>query len=209
MFDCWNTLFYAETRPLALRLLASKLLHKRLSYALTKRFERSVMLAPEVDPTTTARKLLREFGLPPLPGLVSSVKRALLDADRHPYPDTFEVLQKLRKQVKVGLITNTLEVSFKPLREEFKLDSYFDVIMTSYEAGVLKPDPQIFRLALEKLGVAPHEAVMVGDNARDDVAAAEAIGMTGILIDRRQRHRDASRRIESLSELPALVAKII
>jgi 2-haloalkanoic acid dehalogenase type II len=208
LFDCWSTLFYNETRPLALRLLASKVLHKRISYVLTKRFERSVMLAAESDPEVAARNLLREFHIPPIPGLVTQVKRALRDADRHPYPETLDVLRQLKKHYQLGLITNTSEVSFKPLRKEFKLDECFDVIMTSYEAGVLKPSPEIFQLALQRLGVKPHEAVMVGDNPRDDVAAAEAVGMGAILVDRKRRHLTAPHRVESLNELPQAIAKL-
>jgi putative hydrolase of the HAD superfamily len=208
LFDCWSTLFYAEQRPLVLRVVASRLLHRRISYALTKRLERSIMLAPEADPAAVARKLLRELHLPSLPGLVSPVKGALYDTNRQPYPETLEVLRALRKRYRLGLITNTSEVSFAPLRREFGLDGYFDSIVTSYEAGILKPDPQIFRLALERLGVTPAEAVMVGDNPRDDVVAAEAIGMRAVLVDRRRRHLDAPRRIESLRELPPLLAQL-
>jgi 2-haloalkanoic acid dehalogenase type II len=207
IFDCWSTLFYAEQRPLVLRLVASKLLHRRLSYALTKRLERSMMLAPEADPSAVARKLLHELHLPPLPGLVAQVKRALHDTNRQPYPETLETLRLLKKDYALGLITNTSEVSFAPLRQEFKLDRYFDEIVTSYEAGVLKPDPQIFRLALRQLNVVPEAAVMVGDNPRDDVAAAQAIGMRAVLVDRHRRHLNAPHRVTSLRELPARAAE--
>ena len=206
IFDCWNTLFYAKQRPLVLRLItASKLLDRSLSYGLLKRFERSIMLAPEANIAATARKMLRGFGLPALPGLVGFTQRALRDAHRQVYPDSFEVLRQLGRDYKLGLITNSFEVAFEPLRQQFKLDDYFDVITTSYEAGVLKPDPKIFTLALQQLGVRPAEAIMVGDNPRDDVKAAEALGMTGILVDRRRRHLQAPRRVESLSELPELL----
>jgi hypothetical protein len=77
IFDCWNTLFYAQARPLLLELLSKTLLHKRISYVLTKRFERSIMLAPEPDLPAAAAKVLRSIGLPPLPPLVRRVGRAL------------------------------------------------------------------------------------------------------------------------------------
>lgn len=54
---------------------------------------------------------------------------------------------------------------------------------TGVEPLVLgKPDPAIFRLALADLGVAPSEAAMIGDDIRNDVAAAQAVGLQGILV---------------------------
>jgi HAD superfamily hydrolase (TIGR01509 family) len=58
---------------------------------------------------------------------------------------------------------------------------YFDVIVDSTLAGVEKPDPAIFRPALGALGVAPEEAVYVGDLYDVDVLGARAAGMGAIL----------------------------
>jgi HAD superfamily hydrolase (TIGR01509 family) len=58
---------------------------------------------------------------------------------------------------------------------------YFDIIVDSTLAGVEKPDPAIFRPALDALGVLPEEAVYVGDLYDVDVAGARAAGMAAIL----------------------------
>jgi len=72
--------------------------------------------------------------------------------------------------------------------------------------GVEKPDPQIFRIALERSGVAPEHAVYVGDHPFFDVDAAREAGMFPVLIDRRGRHQDTDAlRITSLEDLPAAV----
>ncbi len=210
IFDCWNTLFYAERRPLVLRMLASRLLHHDLSYSLTKRFERSVMLKPEVNATATAKSLLRGFGLPLSSRLVARVERALQNSRHQPYPDTLETLHRLKKEgYKLGLITNSYQVSFEPLRDAYKLEDLFDVITTSYEAGELKPSQKIFTLTLKKLQVVASQAVMVGDNLRDDVQAANASGMTGVLLDRHGRHPNYSYRITELSELPGKLQELL
>jgi putative hydrolase of the HAD superfamily len=74
--------------------------------------------------------------------------------------------------------------------------------------GVEKPDPAIYRLALDRAGVDAADAAFVGDNPEFDVAPAAALGMTPVLIDRRGRHPDAAGlRVTDLRELvPALEA---
>jgi putative hydrolase of the HAD superfamily len=72
--------------------------------------------------------------------------------------------------------------------------------------GVEKPDPAIFRLALDRMGVEPAEAVYVGDSVQFDVEPATALGMVGVLLDRRHRHPDHHGiRLTSLDELPKLL----
>jgi putative hydrolase of the HAD superfamily len=59
-----------------------------------------------------------------------------------------------------------------------------DVAVVSGLAGVEKPDPAIFLQALDAAGATPEQAIHVGDNVRDDVEGAEAVGIRGILVDR-------------------------
>src|SRR5207249_8564722 len=70
----------------------------------------------------------------------------------------------------------------------WEVAALFEPIVVSGREGLEKPDPAIFRLAAERAGVAPEEAVYVGDHPRIDAAAAEAVGMASILIDRRGHH---------------------
>jgi len=60
----------------------------------------------------------------------------------------------------------------------------FEVVVASGAEGVVKPDPAIFRIACERLGVEPGEAAYVGDRLRTDAIGAAAAGLTGIWIDR-------------------------
>jgi len=73
--------------------------------------------------------------------------------------------------------------------------------------GVEKPDPAIYRLALERAGVAPENAVHVGDSPAMDMEPAESVGIRGVLLDRKGRYPSRREtRIASLKELPQLVA---
>ncbi len=53
-------------------------------------------------------------------------------------------------------------------------------IVTAQEAGVEKPHPRMFELALQKLQMQPHEVVMVGDSHERDIAGAQAMGITAV-----------------------------
>ena len=80
---------------------------------------------------------------------------------------------------------------------------YLDFIVTSTEAGADKPNPAIFRLALERAGVNSTEAVHVGDQYHLDIIGARGVGINTILLDRFDFYPDVNDcpRIHSLTEL--------
>lgn len=92
--------------------------------------------------------------------------------------DTSATLQALRSAGKVlGVITNgDREWQAKKLAS-LGLGGFFDVVLISDSEGLKKPDRRIFARALERCGVAPHEAVFVGDHPEIDVAGARAAGL--------------------------------
>jgi len=103
---------------------------------------------------------------------------------REMYPGVIETLRWLRERgYHVGSVTNRGlggELFREELRHHGLLD-LFEVLSISCEIGYLKPDPRIFRHALDALGVEPEETVMVGDSLRADVGGAKALGMTAVL----------------------------
>jgi len=81
-----------------------------------------------------------------------------------------------------------------------------ELILDSAVVGVSKPDPAIFGLALDALGVDPRDAVHVGDTPAADVEGARAAGVTPILVDPYDLHRDVDcRRVRALSEVVPLL----
>ncbi|MFM8303073.1 MAG: HAD family hydrolase [Actinomycetota bacterium] len=80
-------------------------------------------------------------------------------------------------------------------------------VLDSAVVGVAKPDPGIFRLALDALGVAPAHALHVGDTPAADVAGAQAAGVHPVLVDPYDHHGDADvMRVRHLAEVAALLA---
>ena len=92
--------------------------------------------------------------------------------------------------VKTGLISNSWGLG---IYERAPID-LFDAAVISGEVGMHKPQPQIYRLACERLEVEPGEAVFV-DDLRENCDGAEAIGMTALL------HRDPAETVPKLEEL--------
>jgi putative hydrolase of the HAD superfamily len=128
------------------------------------------------------------------------------------YPDTIPALQALQAQRQVGLtlaIISNWEDWLEALLAHLDIDRYFDFAVISSGVRLEKPDPAIFRTALDRAGVRPDEALHVGDSVHADVNGATSAGITPILLDRRGRHQAAApggvRVINTLADLPALL----
>jgi putative hydrolase of the HAD superfamily len=108
--------------------------------------------------------------------------------------------------IKLGVVSN-----FEPWLEDILdlqgIGDRFAAVAISGKLGVAKPDPEIFKAALTEAGADPGATVHVGDQPVNDVAAARAVGITPVLIDRYARHpeTDGAHRVEDLLELVELV----
>ena len=93
---------------------------------------------------------------------------------------SIEILAELRqRKVPLYALTNWSAETFPQQRERFAFLSWFDGIVVSGREGVIKPDARIFRILLERHGVAPESAVFIDDVA-ENAAAAAALGLHGI-----------------------------
>jgi putative hydrolase of the HAD superfamily len=93
--------------------------------------------------------------------------------------------------IRTGLISNSWG---RAIYDDELIAELFDAVVISGHVGLHKPQPEIFRLACERLGVAPADAVFV-DDLRENCAGAEAVGMTALL------HRDTAETLERLDRL--------
>ncbi len=113
------------------------------------------------------------------------------------------VLEALRSRYRIALITNWVLASWiRRWLADSEIRGRFEDIGVSDEAGCVKPDPRIFRISLERLGLEPGEMAYVGDSP-EDVKGALAVGSVPILIDREntENSRSEARVITRLSEL--------
>jgi putative hydrolase of the HAD superfamily len=102
----------------------------------------------------------------------------------------------------MGIVSN-FEAWLEQLLHALGVHDRFRAVVISGIEGIEKPDPRIFILGLDRLGLAASEVAYVGDNPEFDVVPPAALGMTPILIDRRGRfpHADVTR-ITDLRALP-------
>lgn len=92
-------------------------------------------------------------------------------------PDVWSLVQRVRAHgVRTALLSNSWGRDGYP---EAELDAHFDVIVISGEVGLRKPDPEIFRLTADRLGVPPERCAFVDDLQRN-VEAARQVGMCGV-----------------------------
>ena len=145
-----------------------------------------------------------------LPSTAAILQRAV-DAYIHVFLDTLymrsstpDVLQRLGRQYRLGLITN---FAYPPgayqLLDRYRLAAYFDTIVVSGEVGWKKPANQIFATALSNLSIEPKDAVYVGDEYEADMVGAKNAGMHTVYLSCEPDARDTiDVTIRLLTELP-------
>jgi putative hydrolase of the HAD superfamily len=135
------------------------------------------------------RRLVRETGneIDPDEALVlaDAYRRAYLAA-RRPVAGAGELLAEVRRLgARVVAVTNNLVSEQEDKLRHTNLRHLFDDLVISEAAGVNKPDPVIFEIALRAAGAAPSEAVMLGDSWENDVVGALGMGIAAAWLDRR------------------------
>ena len=122
---------------------------------------------------------------PPFISLMTSLK--LVDYEPCPseleklFPIVPALLDLLQKRYKLGVIANQ-KLGTEDRLQNFGILQNFDLVVSSTEVGLSKPDPAIFQLALEKENCQPERALMVGDRLDNDIFPAKKLGMQTIWV---------------------------
>jgi putative hydrolase of the HAD superfamily len=134
---------------------------------------------------------------------LDDVLDALLGAIRfRAYPEVPGVLARLRAGGARLAVVSNWDVSLHDVLERTGLRPLVDAVVISAELGVAKPDPAIFRAALDRLGAPADGAVHVGDSLEHDVAGARAAGLEAVLVARNGAPvPEGVRAVRSLAEL--------
>jgi putative hydrolase of the HAD superfamily len=105
-------------------------------------------------------------------------------ATRQAIAGAVTLLPLVRERARIGVVSNNLLQEQQDKMRHLGFDRYVDVLVVSEEAGISKPDPRIFALALDRLGCTAGDAVMVGDSWQMDVLGARAAGIRAIWFNR-------------------------
>lgn len=109
---------------------------------------------------------------------------AIRDTRHILFPETAETLQLLKKNYKLGLITNGApDLQWRKIRGG-RLTDYFECIVISGDYGYGKPDERLFKIAVEKLQVGTNQSMMVGDSLKTDITGAAAAGIVTVWLNR-------------------------
>jgi putative hydrolase of the HAD superfamily len=149
----------------------------------------------ELRKLETAQIGADEFGahLAPLLGVADADGlMARIFAGIGPEPAMVDAVRTARQAgIRTGLISNSVGTD---IYDRAVLDELFDAIVISGEVGLHKPQPEIYLLAAERIGLPPKRCVFV-DDLRENCAGAEAVGMTAVL------HRGPERTLPELERL--------
>ncbi len=204
IFDFWGTIVEVGVLPPPVRQVKNIM---RLDIPFSDfiiKFEEAFMLKKFDTLKEAFENVGKSFGIRLQPFVIEKLvgmwnKNMLL---AKPFAETVEVIENLRKKgYKIALVSNTEPFSVEPIIDKFDLRKHFNIIMLSYETGMLKTNPEMFHLVLRKLKVKPDEAVMVGDSIESDILSAEKTGIRAILVDRRGNKEYDKEKISNLNEL--------
>ena len=188
---------------------------QRLAPHLVELAEETGIESPSLDPDDSLtfwshlyRRLLGELGIED-ESLVTEMYRVFSSsASYRLFDDALPALRALEGAgFRLGLISN-FEGWLEEMLVELEVGHVFDTAVISGVEGVEKPDPEIYRRAVERAGVEPGRAVHVGDSPKMDAEPAAEVGIKPILLDRYDRYPDSPyARVKSLEELPRLLRK--
>ncbi len=97
-----------------------------------------------------------------------------------PNQPVIEILKRARRSCRLLLLSNTDQARFSYIQQHFPEAMIFDSLILSYEVGLMKPHPQIYRIALEAAGTWPEETIFI-DDLEENVRAAQTLGIKTIL----------------------------
>jgi 2-haloalkanoic acid dehalogenase type II len=201
LFDLDDTLFdHAATARAALAASTAQFrfeppvtldeLYQRYSEQLEAMHPR--VMAGEIDHQTARRlrfqQLLEPYGVLPDDAAAAEVFASFHYGHyrrlRRPIAGAMALLEALKAHYRIGIVTNNRTEEQVDKLAVLGMTPLVDALITSEDAGVTKPDPRIFEVALARLGARPEEAVLVGDNWTADVLGARAAGIRPVWLNR-------------------------
>ncbi len=126
------------------------------------------------------------------------ILRDFYESELYIDPRMLEAVRDYRKRYRTGLLSNyTCDLRGR-LETHWSVDGAFDEIIISCEVGIIKPDPAIYRLMLERLGCRAEESVFV-DDKQVNIDGAAALGMKTVLFNSVE---------QGLADLDAIIAEM-
>src|SRR5512139_225179 len=174
---------------------------------------------PEIIVEEIWDTLLNEQGMRPasarfrLTTILAQLYRGISRKRLRSYPGVKETLDILRGSYRLALVSDAQPCFARPEIRAVGLEGYFDPVVISAEYGFRKPDPRLFKAALEGLTLTPQEVVFVGNDMHRDIFGASRLGIKTIFFASNQgaqSHPDTNPTcvINRIEQLPEAVAAL-
>jgi len=142
-----------------------------------------------IDADDLIRLCLTDHGVAPEPDTVMRVRRAMaipIDGSFRPLPGCNELLATIKELgLRCVIASNTYWRDADSYWDDFAelgMAPYIDAVVTSVDAGHLKPHPAVFEMSARAAGASPEECIVIGNKERNDIEPAVAMGMLSILV---------------------------
>ena len=126
------------------------------------------------------------------------------------FPGVAGTLKVLKKRgIMIAIITDlTAHIQIRKIHK-LGISEYVDVLVTSEEAGRDKPHPTVFLLALNKLGIDPNDALVVGDSPKTDIEGGKAAGIKTVLVSKDAKEGAKPDFVAgNISEIPGIIDRL-
>lgn len=112
----------------------------------------------------------------------ATLRRDFVGRVLEPRPEALPLLERLTAEgLKLGLISNC-SIEVPDLFQATPMAPLMQVCVFSSEVGRMKPDPELYRLACQRLGIEPQQALFLGDGGHNELSGASSLGMAAVLI---------------------------
>jgi HAD superfamily hydrolase (TIGR01549 family) len=161
---------------------------------------RNAWVRRDLDPTLHRAAyvgVLRAAGVD-RPGMAELLYERLVDWRYwQPYPDTVPALVRLSAAGIPAAVVSNIGWDIRTVLQRYRASRFVSATVTSYEEGCLKPDPRLFLIGCQRLGVAPEDTLMIGDDEQTDGGAA-SLGIRLSLVKPLPPHQRPAALLEKL-----------
>lgn len=178
LFDLWNTLIYNIPKAASLGALVEPLgIEPDKFWRAWRKYMIPALHGDIKTGEERAQRVLTDLGLPPDMALrIAQYERENRSGNVHFFPGVPDMLTELKKRgYKIAVVSNTNYLA-RPVVEKLHIPKKVDYMILSCEVGLIKPDPQIYRLAASHLGLEAHECLFVGDGGDNELPGAKEAG---------------------------------
>lgn len=112
------------------------------------------------------------------PSLIKRLRRAMVSKRRLNKP-IVHLMAELRNNYRTAILSNAGDQTRQLIEDIFRLDDFVDEIIISAEEGVIKPDPEIYQIAMDRMNAAPETSLFI-DDYLENVLAAREFGMKAV-----------------------------